>query len=257
MELIKSAAKRSRVSDIVYIILNLVLVVGVLVLTLAFSPPYLAYLLVVISKWRVFAVRPRFWWANLLTNTVDLLVGISTVTLIWQASGAILAQLLIAILYAGWLLVLKPRSNRSSMLMQASISQFLSLTALFSVAHLVDSSVIVIACWLLGYVVARHVMLAYDEEDQTSLSFVWGFLMAELGWLAYHWTVAYDITANLLVPQVAIIAGLFGFVCAKFYDAQFHGQKLGKRLRAPTLFAIAVIAILLIRELSVIIRYSA
>ncbi len=256
MELIKSVARRSKVSDIVYVILNFALAAAVLGLTVAFQPPYVAYLLVIVSKWRVFAVRPRFWWANFQTNVVDFLVGICAVTLIWQASGTFLIQLLLAILYAAWLLVLKPRSSRKYVIMQAGISQFLGLTALFSVAHYLDSGIVVAACFFIGLVTARHALASYDDEDITLFSVVWGFLLAELGWLCYHWVVAYDITTSLLLPQVAILAGLLGFVAIRFYDAKYHKKSLTKTLRAPVLFSLAVLSILLIRELSVIFNYT-
>lgn len=256
MELIKSAARRSKVSDVVYVTLNLALAAVILGLTVAFQPPIVAYLLILLSKWRVFAVRPRFWWVNLQTNMVDLAVGLSTVTLIWQASGTFIIQFLLAALYAAWLLILKPRSNRQMMALQAGVSQFLSLTAIFSIAHYLDSSIVVIACALVGYVTARHVLSSYEESEQTLLSGVWGFFMAELGWLSYHWVVAYEITQTLLLPQMAIIAGLFSFVAVKFYDAQYHDRNVGKAVRAPMLFSLAVLAILLLREISVIFNYT-
>lgn len=256
MELIKSVARRSQVSDIVYVGLNVVLVAAMLILTVAFQPPVVAYAIVLLSKWRIFAVKPRFWWANLQTNMVDILVGISVVSLIWQAAGAFIAQLLLAILYLGWLLVIKPRSSRKYMLIQAGLSQFLALTALFSAAHYLDSFFIVFACFIIGYVVARHVLLGYEDDDAPLLAAVWGFFIAELSWLGYHWAQAYALVANLMIPQVAIIAGLTGFVVVRFYDAKIHGAKLSGRLRAPILFSVAILAILLLRELSDIFTYT-
>ena len=256
MDLIKSAAKRSKLSDIVYIILNLALAGAVLGLTVAFQPPFVAYLLILVSKWRVLGVRPRFWWANFQTNMVDLVVGICAVTLIWQASGTFIIQLLLAVLYAAWLLILKPRSSRKYMVLQAGVSQFLALTSLFSVAHYLDSSIIVALCLAIGYVTARHILSSYEDEDITLLSAIWGFLIAELGWLCYHWVVAYDITTSLLLPQVAILAGLLGFVTIRFYDTKYHNKSLTKTLRAPVLFSLAVLAILLLREISVIFNYT-
>jgi hypothetical protein len=256
MELIKSVARRSKVSDVVYIVLNIALAGLLLALTVLFQPPIVAYALVLLSKWRVFAVCPRFWWANLQTNMVDMLVGISVVTLIWQSTGIFLVQLALAALYATWLLILKPRSSRKYMVIQAGVSQFLGITALFSAAHLVDSALIVIGCFVIGYLVARHVFTAYEEDDPTFLSIVWGFLIAELGWASYHWVMAYDITPTLLLPMVSIIAALFGFVGVRFFDAKFHDEPLRKRLQAPVLFTIAVLAVLLIRELSVLFNYT-
>lgn len=257
MDLIKSVAKRSKVSDIVYIILNLALAASVLVLTMVFQPPYLAYLIVILSKWRVFAVRPRYWWANLQTNTIDLLVGISAVTLIWQANGSFIIQLLLAVLYGAWLLILKPRSKRKFMIWQAGVAQFLALTALFSVAHMLDSALIVVACFIVGYVCTRHILTAYDDHELIILPMIWGFFVAELGWLSYHWTTAYSLGANLLLPQVAVLAALFGFVAVRFYDAMAHQLPLRQVLKAPVLFVAAVIAILLFSELSAIFNHTA
>lgn len=256
MELIKSVARRSKVSDIVYLVLNVAVAAAVLGLTVAFQPPIVAYALVILSKWRVFAVRPRFWWANLQTNMVDLMVGVSVVTLIWQASGTFLAQLLLALLYVVWLLMIKPRSSRSYMMIQAGISQFLALTALFSAAHLIDVSFVVALSFAVAYVVARHVLTAYEDDDATLLSIVWGFFMAELSWLSYHWMRGYIIVENVQVPQAAIIAGVAAFVVVRFYHASNHGTKLRTQLQAPILFALAILAILLLTELSGIIDYS-
>lgn len=256
MELIKSAAKRSKLSDVVYIALNLVLAALVLGLTLMFTPPYMAYLIVLLSKWRVFAVRPRFWLANIQTNLVDTLVGLSVVTLIWQASGALLIQLLLTILYAGWLLMIKPRSKRIFILAQAGISQLVAMIALFSMSHLVDASLIVLACWVIGYVSARHILDNYDEEDTTLLSMAWGLFVAEIGWLSNHWMTAYQLSGNLLLPQGAMIVTLAGYVAWRLYDAIHHHNLSWGRVRAHVLFAVVVIGILLLKELSEIFRIT-
>lgn len=247
MELIKSAARRSKLSDVIYIVLNLAFAAGVFGLTLAFEPPYLAYLLVLLSKWRVFAVRPRFWYANLQTNIVDVIVGLSTVTLIWLASDAIMAQILLAVLYAAWLLIIKPRSQRRWVLLQAGISQFVGFIALFSIAYTLPVIAVVPVAWLIGYAAARHALGSYHEEEETLLSLIWGLIVAELAWLSYHWTIAYGIIGELKIPQVAILIGLFGFVGIKLY-VNYHDNdrtfRLGE-IRWPLIFAAAVIVMLL------------
>lgn len=253
MELIKSAAKRSRVSDFVYIFLNLALALAVLGLTMAFSPPYLAYFAILLSKWRVLAVRPRFWLANIQANAVDVFVGISTVTLIWQASSAPLVQVLLAILYAAWLLVLKPSAKRRFITMQAGISQLLALSALLSVAYMFDTGPVTLIAWGVGYICARHVLSTYDDEDTTLLSMMWGFVVAEIVWLAQHWTVAYQMSGSLMIPQAAIIISLIGYVAARSYDLQHHHTLSWKAIRGTMLFSIAVISILLIKELVAIV----
>src|ERR1700712_2760535 len=61
----------------------------------------LALSVIVLSKWRMFAVRPRFWAANIRANAVDLMVGLSSV--IFMEHSGILLQLMWAGLYAVWL----------------------------------------------------------------------------------------------------------------------------------------------------------
>ncbi len=256
MELIKSVAKRSRVSDLVYILLNLALALIVLGLTMAFTPPYLAYVVVLLSKWRIFAVRPRFWLANIQANAVDLFVGISAVTLIWQAASALLIQILLALLYAGWLLMLKPSSKRRDILLQAGIAQVLSLMALLSVAYLFEPAIITVLAWVIGYICARHVLSTYDDEETTLLSMMWGFIVAEIIWLAQHWTVAYQLSGALMVPQAVLIIGLMGYAAAKTYDLQHHHTLSWKTVRGPLLFAIVVVTILLIKEIMAIVTHT-
>lgn len=249
MDLIKSAARRSRLGDVTYIVLNLAFAGVVFGLTVLFDPPIVAYLLILLSKWRVLAVRPRFWFANIQTNVVDVMVGLSAVTLIWLAADSILVQLLLGMLFAAWLLIAKPRSRRRWVLLQAGISQFVALTALFSVAYLWPSFAVVLAAWLIGYSAARHALGTFDDESKTLLGLVWGLVIAEFAWLAYHWTIAYAVLGDLKVPQVALFAALFGFVGIKLYANYYETEgsfKLGD-LRWPLLFAAVVVIMLLVR----------
>ena len=253
MELIKSVARRSKLSDIAYVSLNIGLAVALYVLTVVFSPPYLAYLLVLLSKWRVLAVRPRFWLANIQGNTIDTLVGISAVTLIWLSQGEMAVQILLTALYAAWLLMLKPRSTRRAMIIQAEVGQFAALTALFGIAYYFDSSLVVLACFAIGYITAWHALQSYEEPQTRLLAAIWGFVVAEFGWLAYQWTSAYTLAGDLMAPQVAIIASLSGYVTMRAYEYHTHGKLSWKRMRAQILFAAAVIAMMLLKELSVFI----
>ena len=71
--------------------------------------------------------------------------------------------------------------------------------------------------------------------------------MAELGWVAYHWTVAYTLpfVNNLLIPQIAIITTLLGFVAYKSYDSFYHHQKIRMAdIILPLLFTLSIIAVL-------------
>lgn len=251
MELIKSATRRTRLGEVFYIALNL-LYAGVLwFLVATFDPPVLAYGLVALSKWRVFAVRPRFWFANLQANLLDALVGASIVTLLWLMNGHTDIQAILTAVFAVWLVVLKPRSKQKFMLIQAQLALFISVTALFSVAYAAPLPVVVLVSWLIGFATARHVLSAYNNEsDRILLAMVWSLVVAELGWLGYHWTVAYGLSESFKLPQIAIVISLVGFIVAKAYDLYHHSDKDKidmKVLRWPLLFVIFTLLILLVR----------
>lgn len=248
MDLIKIAKRRTFWSEAMYVALNVGLAVGVFALVRSFDQqPYLAVILILLSKWRVLAVRPRYWFAHLQSNLVDLVVGLSTVALLYQSGGELAFQLGLTVLYILWLLFLKPRSRRKDMILQAGVSQFVGIVAVASFSHLIPSSLFVVGIWLITYAAARHVLSTYDESDMNLLSLVYSFLFAELAWFYYHWMVAYPLQmGEVAVPQLAIVALLTGFVAQRLYDLYRHKDKikLGD-VRGPLLFLGLTLAIIL------------
>ncbi|RKV95158.1 MAG: hypothetical protein D8G53_09440, partial [Candidatus Saccharimonas sp.] len=79
MDLLKTVKRRTFWSEIVYHSLNLGLAAVLLAIARTIQSPYPALALVILSKWRVIAVRPRFWWANIQANLVDVAVGVGIV----------------------------------------------------------------------------------------------------------------------------------------------------------------------------------
>ena len=63
----------------------------------------LAFIVIILAKWRMFAVRPRFWPANIRANAIDIMVGMSVVIFMQDAPG-MMGQLLWAVAYGAWLL---------------------------------------------------------------------------------------------------------------------------------------------------------
>src|SRR3954469_23496144 len=47
----------------------------------------IAIFLIFLSKWRMFAVRPRYWVANLIANGVDIMVAVSLVVFMASTTG--------------------------------------------------------------------------------------------------------------------------------------------------------------------------
>ncbi|HTJ73147.1 MAG TPA: hypothetical protein VL481_00970 [Verrucomicrobiae bacterium] len=249
MELLKLPNKRSLFSEIIYIALNVMLAVAVLGVVWAVESPYAAFLLVLLSKWRVLAVRPRYWFVNLQSNLVDLIVGLSVVVLLYAANGALTAQILMTLLYIGWLLFIKPRSKRSFIAVQAGVATFLGITALMLVSYSWIASLVVLLMWVIGYSAARHVLGSYEEAHISFYSLVWGLFFAELGWLMYHWTFAYSLpgTGDIKLPQGALIALAVSFIAERAYASyEKHGSIHSNDMILPSLLSVSLVIILLV-----------
>lgn len=248
MELIKSAARRTRISEVAYVLLNVVYAAAVLLLLVEFEgQPYLAYLLVIISKWRVFAVRPRFWMANIRANMLDTLVGVGVVTLLWQNMGNTAYQIALTCAFVLWLVFLKPLSKRFWVVAQGGVGQFIALTALFTVAYTLPVEVVVGLAGLVGFVVARHVINIYsDEYEDVVLSVGWGLVIAEISWLGYYWTVAYT---SFRIPQISLITSLLGYMALVVYNYLYRHEDLKNMRRdvgLPIVFSLVGIALILL-----------
>ncbi len=257
MEFLKLVRKRSFISELVYTVLNIGLAIAVLLVVRYTGAIWLAVLLVALSKWRVFAVRPRYWWANLRSNTVDFIVSISFVVHMYTVNASPLSDsrqliilVLLTLLYIGWLLFVKPRSKRVYVAAQAAVAVFLGTAALFTMTYNWPVSLVVIGMWGIGYAAARHVLGAYDNETHgLFLGLAWGLVFAEIGWVAYHWAIAYPlpIVNSLLLPQVAIITTLVSFLAYKIYDSFYHHSKIRMSdVLLPLLFTISVLVVILL-----------
>lgn len=254
MELLKIVSRRSFLSEVVYTVLNIALALGVVLIVHATQSPWLAICLVILSKWRVLAVRPRYWFVNVQANLVDFIVSISLIVFLYttdvgaaEPSQKFFILSALTLLYIGWLLFLKPRSKRIYVAAQAGVALFTGTTALFIVAYAWPASAIVLLMWLIGYTTARHILSSYDETHILFLSLVWGLFLAELGWIAYHWTVAYTPLGvqSVAFPRVALTVFCIGFILHRAYDSFYHHQKIrGNDVLLPILFTISIIVVL-------------
>lgn len=257
MEFLKLVRKRSFLSEFVYTILNIALAIAVLLVVVYTKSVWFALALVLLSKWRVFAVRPRYWWVNLQSNMVDFIVSISIVLHLDTINDASIGDttklfLMVGLTlgYIGWLLYIKPRSKRIFIALQAGVAVFLGMAALFTISYNWPVSVVALGTWLIGYAGARHVLNSYDDETHNLfLSLAWGFVLAEIAWVAYHWSIAYPLPGapSLMVPQVAIITTLVSFLALKAYDSFYHYARVRMSdVLMPLLFTVSVVVVLLL-----------
>ncbi|MCL2869550.1 hypothetical protein FWF48_01960 [Candidatus Saccharibacteria bacterium] len=247
---INIARSKSILSQAVYVLLNLLLAAAVFGLVALTNSPVLACILVLLSKWRMLAVRPRFWWANLQSNTLDIIVGISFALLIYLAgSNAWLTQSVLAALYAVWLLIVKPSDKPFAIEIQAGVALFLGLSASVSLVYGLHSSVLLALSFAIGYVTASHVLVGDDVADAHFISLIVGLVLAEFSWISYHWLIAYSVPGTTLrIPQLAIVAVLLGFAAVSIYRAykEKHNKLKLQDCILPVGFSVTAILIILI-----------
>lgn len=254
MEFLKIARRRSFFSELLYIALNVGLALVVVIVIRVTESPWSAIALVLLSKWRVLAVKPRYWFVNVQANMVDFIVSVGVVGFLYmtyisdtEESIKIFLLALFTLFYVGWLIFLKPQSKRIYVVVQAGVALFIGVAALFMYAYMWPVSIVVLLMWLIGYTTAQHVLSSYDEDAHIIfLSLLWGLVMAEIGWLACHWTIAYSIgIESLLIPRVSLTVFCLGFIAQQCYDSYHHHGKIrGNDVLLPILFSTSIVVIL-------------
>jgi hypothetical protein len=167
----------------------------------------LAILLVLLAKWRMFAVRPRYWLANIISSGVDIIVGVALV--LFMANTTVTWwQLFWMALYGGWLVWVKPRSDVLSVSAQAMIGQLLGLSILY--LKFGDTSLVwlVAGTWVITYLAARHFLTSFEEPQAIVLAHVWAYFSASLAFILGHWLLFYGTIAQIIVLLTTIGYGL-------------------------------------------------
>ncbi|MEK7594769.1 MAG: hypothetical protein AAB436_03975 [Patescibacteria group bacterium] len=199
----------------------------------------LAVLVIILSKWRMFAVRPRFWAANIRANAIDLMVGLSAVVFMTHGES-IGVQAVWTVLYAIWLLALKPRSGVPAVTAQAFIGQLSALSALYLVWG--DGPVfgLTLLTGLFCFLAARHFLDAFDEPYAKMLSYIWGYFGASLAWLLSHWLLYYRGVA-----QTTLLLSTIGYGMAVLYYLD-HNDRLSKGIRRQFIFIMVAIVLVVL-----------
>ncbi|PID32786.1 hypothetical protein CR956_00615 [Candidatus Saccharibacteria bacterium] len=238
------------VSSFVYILLNIGLAVATLAIVLLFESPWIALAFVLASKWRIFSARPRFWVSNLMSNTVDIVVGLGHIVMLYSMSGAIWSQIVLTAVYMIWLVYIKPGSTKALIATQSLMAIFYGSTAIALSFYDINIVLFMLLLWGLGFFSARHYVVSYDNEDLSNiLGLVWGFVFAELGFVGYHWIFAYilPIGGGFYLMQLALIMTSLSFMAGYFYDYTKNNAKVKLELIAgPILFTIALILVMIL-----------
>ena len=245
-------ARKSRniASTAVHVFLNILLGIGAVLITVFSGNPILGIILVLMSKWRIFAVRKRYLWLNIKSNLVDLIVGLSVVILTFYAGSSLLpVDFVLMIIYILWLLVLKPMSSEKANLVQSLIAVFLGVSAASFIGASTNALVAVLLSFLVGYAASRHVLVQTNDTNFTLTTLVCGLVFAEITWMCYSWSIVYTFgSTGMRIPQVAIILTIFAFVYnyARQAMVKYQDDFRFRNIIGPVLFGAALIGIIVI-----------
>ncbi|MBI4033458.1 hypothetical protein HY379_00485 [Candidatus Saccharibacteria bacterium] len=199
----------------------------------------IAILLVLLAKWRIFAVRLRYWPVNVVSNGIDILVGVSFV-LLMSSTSVDWWQLFWTALYISWLVWLKPKSGVLSVSAQAMIGQLLGLTVLYLKFGDAPLAALALGTWAVTYLAARHFLTSFEESRTSLLANVWAYFSASLAFILGHWLLFYGS-----VPQILIFLTTIGYGLAALYylDAT---ERLTNRFKRQLLVIMSAILLVVI-----------
>lgn len=241
---------RNVTSNMVHIFLNLLLGVGAVLITVISGSPILGILLVLMSKWRVFAVRARYLWLNIKSNLVDLIVGLSVVLLTYYAGAEFVPfDFILMAFYSVWLLFIKPWSTETGTMVQSLIAVFLGMSASAIMAANLNPIVIVLLAFLIGYSASRHILIQSSDKDFTLTTLVCGLIFAEIAWLCNSWSIMYSFSGvGVMIPQMAIILTIFAFVYNYTRRAmiKYQDEFSLQHVIGPVLFGVVLIAVVVL-----------
>jgi hypothetical protein len=210
-------------SSLLHLLYRIVLPIAVFVLVRLDIGLWLPILVIMLSKWRIFAVRPRFWPANLRANSIDIIVGISTVLFL---------------------------SNTDSILFvsfQAAIGQLAGLMALFLVRSDRPLYELVFLTGFICYLAARHFFDSFNEPYAKMLAYLWGYFGSAIVWVLGHMLVVYPKPDGIITMPTLLISAIGYSVAAVYYLEHF--DRLSVLIKRELLFLSASIVIILIVSL--------
>lgn len=245
-------ARKSRniASSAAHVLLNILLGMGAVLVTVFSANPALGIILVLMSKWRVFAVRSRYIWINIKSNLVDMIVGLSIVLLSYFAGSSLLpVHVILMMVYVVWLLFIKPMSTEAGYLTQSLFAVFLGISASTIMTAEVNSAVTVLLAFLIGYAASRHVLVQTESENFVLTTLASGLVFAEISWLCHSWAIIYSFGASgITIPQSAIILTIFAFVYnyARQAVVRYREDFRFKNIVGPVLFGVLLVGIIVI-----------
>lgn len=223
-------------SHLLHLLLTIIMPIIVFVLV-RLSLVQLAIVFVFLSKWRILSVRPRYWLPLVRANAVDLIVGISTIIFMVNTSSGLI-QLIWAMAYALWLVLIKPSSSEFGIALQSFIAFLGGLIAVYLEWGGSTAVVIMVMVWLICYSVARHFFTAFDERHSAFLANIWAFFGASVAWVTSFWLLYYQA-----ISQVTLLLIVLGVGLATLYYLS-QSDRLSKVLRWQIILIMLAVVII-------------
>lgn len=231
--LIAKIKPASGFSRVVHISFNLLLPLIVFVLV-RIDFVQLALIIILLSKWRMLAVRPRFWPANIRANSVDIMVNVSLLLFMVHSESQVW-QLIWVLAYGLWLVVIKPRSSSAMISVQAMIALLCGLMALSIGWDAAPLYALVFLTGLICYISAHHFFDSFDEPYTRLLSYLWAYFGAALTWVLGHWLLFYGIVSQ---PTLLLVSLGYGLAALYYLD---HHDRLSTGVRRQIIFVLVAI----------------
>jgi len=206
----------------------------------------LAFVLVGFSKWRMLAVRPRFWLANIRANSIDIIVGVASLIFMIK-TGSMVWQFIWALIYALWLMVLKPGSTVFYTSLQAAVGFLMGLMALYIAWPDAPLYWLVLITGTVCFLAARHFFESFDEAYARLLAYLWGYFGAAVMWLLGHLLIVYPSKTGI-ISQPLVLLVVVGVALATAYYLD-HFDRFASFARKQILFVSVVEVLLLLASL--------
>lgn len=241
---------RNVLSTFLHFILNFLLGAGSIIITVATNSWLFGIILVILSKWRIFAVQPRYWLFNLKSNLVDLIVGSSFIFITFCSSTTFMPiHLVLAICYTAWLIIIKPKSSPIATEVQSLISVFLGTTSSVLILSGFNSIFLTLICFVIGYGASRHIIAQSDDSNFAIITLICGLIFSEIAWLYSSWSIIYMFgDSNIIIPQLAIILTVLSFAFNRIYRSiSKHDHKLDlAEIAPPVIFSLLIIVMIVL-----------
>lgn len=199
-----------------------------------------AFAIILLSKWRIFAIRPRHWFAHIRTNAVDIIFSLSILAFM-TSTTSMSVQLLWVLVYEIWVLYIKPGAGPILVSLQALFAQLAGLVAIFLYFEDVPLAVYILSTAVILYFSARHFFGSFEDQNYHMYSWLWTVFGACLVWVLGHWLLFYGPVA-----QPAILLSVLGYGLAALYYLS-ETDKLSGVIRHQVVFVmVAVVTVLLV-----------